>query len=435
MNRQHLAVAAMGNGTLWGFGGETSYMEIASEPFRVTIDDEGVNIKPMSITVPSLEGATSDSVVLRRKGHCAVPMGPSRAVAVLFGGITTSYHAGTTGSSLRTLNDVLLVRSDETKSGTDLIVETMPSPSDSPSPRAYFSYSVLGSLNQYLLISGGIEIKENGQAVPLDDVWLLDLTRKIPELNKVDAEPTAPAAAGGKGKASGKGAAAVTEDIGLKWTRLSSKLPTPMFEHISIACKTKDDNYTISIAGGICQARSRPINPVQLSVQLGVGGLARDVLEAPAANIEGRSAKQSLMLRNSLCGAALHKNGNLSCYFIFCEASSDEQDEVRVFCVSCGPQFEVSRAVGESVQRDLQQLQSRSRNTRNHIMSNSVSADGACGHGEGNPEEDGVATIEHPNGDRYRGQIKSVEDKIYDGKGEMWYADGSYYKVKFVLLQ
>lgn len=457
MNRRHLAVAAMGDGSIWGFGGETSNMEIASEPFRVTVDDEGINVTPVRATgAPGPDGgAVVDAVAaLRRKAHCAAAMGPSRAVAVLFGGVTTSSSGSS--PSLRTLSDIFLVRAGDKSGGEGVIVEAIPAPlGDAPSPRAHFSYCVLGSSNQYLLISGGMEIKENGQAVALDDAWLLDMTRRIPEMNRADADAAPAAAAAGKGKGGGKGAAAAVDDTGVKWTRLASKLPAPLFDHIAVGYKTKDDNYSILLMGGKCKAQNRPRYPVQLSVQLGASGLVRDTIEAPSSASssqgqdqggEGEAAvrrlpREAVMDRNDLCAATVtNGNGDISCYFIFCSPSRDGCDDGDAFCLSCDSEAEVCAHVGEAVRRSLQMQQQRRTRSTQKLTGAGDAADlsgGQASEGAEQLEEEGAVDIELPSGDRYRGQATDgtgsgdALDRVPNGMGEMWYADGSHYKVSY----
>lgn len=320
-------------------------------------------------------------------------VGPeSGKVGVLFGGCNGSEY----------FDDIMLIKESEDGSYELHVVRL---DGDKPPPRAFSSFCVCGDNNQYIVICGGCD---NNRV--FDDIWVLDTTKSIPALSG-SAEQVAPAKAG-------KGTKAPAVEELMKWTQLSTQLPSERFQHSSYSFKKNDGNYAVRISGGLNRAGPLDCTPVEFTLTFGAG--------TPKEVTGCELTSNVTVLGRRYCGTncTVQENGNVVGAFLFGGISDTAIPEIGFMSVSVD---------GASQFADR---------ARAIIDQRKVDLDTTAAAANEELTFDRVATefIEYPNGDKYDGEVfrppQSGEDDgarcVPHGKGRMRFSNGSLYEVNII---
>ena len=377
LNRAYHAIAIDESVGADVFGGEAPDGSLIGDAVRCSVGDEGFTSKTIRRDIPA------------RKGMASGRLGPQGGLTLLFGGTDGKIY----------FNDIYVMKGDPASSTT--AIETIALEGDKPPARAHCSYSVCGSNKQYLVLSGGFDGRK-----PLDDIWVLDATKCIPELNKVEAEAVP---AGGKPAAAkgGKGAA-VVEEV-LKWTRVPRQLEPARFLHSSYITKRGENSCSVVISGGMSSRGPLSVAPTAINLTLADGGSVSDSSRSVSssahdADIPKRYGSSAV----SVCA----NNGTAIAAFLF---GGLTVGDALISIIDESADFSVQILSAVASNRSLREKQER-------ILLGVPEVD------QSDEQTDSRVQLTLPSGDSYFGEVYP-ESELPHGYGVMSYADGSRYEV------
>lgn len=363
LNRAYHAAIGRENEILI-FGGSFSDGTITADILRCSLSDEGF----------CTELLCQNGV--GRKGMVAAAVGPGGDSAVVFFG-------GYDGTDY--FDDVVVIKGDISAKSD---IESISLQGDKPSARAFSACCVLGDNNEFVVVSGG----RNACSV-FDDIWVLDVTKMIPELNENES---APPVKGSKGKNP-------SSDEPLKWTKLTASLPEGRFEHNSYCYRDSNGKISIHITGGLSATGPISLAPISLSLSISSGVPTED-------DVISLSEVVNLAPRYGGTVSTIKENGAVIGAFLFGGISSDGVSQTCFNCVDSSSKL--ARCLGDTISK---------RKTKK-LVAEGFDADEEA--------KDKAEVFEYENGDCYSGEVwKDSGTRLPHGTGTMRYADGSSYEV------
>jgi hypothetical protein len=379
MNRSHHAAVTIED-SCYLFGGKLDDQSITNEIIRCHISDEGF--------VCSL--FRNDGIA--RYGLGAALVGPQLKTVILFGGT----------DNINYFNDVLVLKDPITSSNP---LERPSVEGDKPSARSYFTYDVCGDQNQYIIVTGGYD----GTKL-LRDVWILDVSRCIPELkNEIDVTTKGGKGGGGKGNT-----IAIEESI--KWTKLTIELPYATSQHCSFLTKESNGEYLLYIFGGISIVGILPMNPSIFKINI-----MGNTISPVCANLI-TTGDESIQCSHRFGCASICIGENISS---------------RSMALLFGGNISSSSTLGYILNRQDPFCQNIL-----HVIQKQIEDDEIANrliNDEENNDRNGNRNLDrevlYTNGDRYIGELilntenpTDLNMAIRSGKGTMYYSDGSQYE-------
>ena len=369
------------------FGGELSDGSVTSEVVSCSLGDDGFVSRVVRKDGPP------------RKGMVGGVVGPHTSLTVLFGGSNGHNY----------FSDIVLVRGDACDPTSTF--EYINLEGEKPSPRAFCSVSVCGEHKQYLVITGGFDGKEI-----FDDIWILDVTKSIRELNKSDVDA---APAGGKAAATKPGKGAPTVEEPAKWTRFSSVLPKPCFWHSSFSSKVGHEGiFSVNIVGGLSKLGALPLAPMEIKLSLPSSGAVANAMGPVSISAEGALECNGWVRYGCSTLAISDNNGEAA--LALCFGGVSGRDSIAGGTNSLFAAISSSSALVSGMTATVARRQAEENKRQRALAGLSENAD--------TEEKDNRVEFTAPNGDQYYGEVLP-ENNVPHGEGKMNFSDGSTYTV------